>query len=268
MAGERELGIATLVGRRDPPIGWLVFNNPERLNAVSLEMWQAVRDVLAAFAEDPEIRVVVLAGAGDRAFVSGADISQFGSARASAEANARYDAISSAGRAAIADCPKPTLAMIRGYCIGGGLAVALSCDLRIAAEGSQFAIPAGRLGLGYAYASMATLVSVVGPANAKEIMYTARRFSGEEALQMGLVNRLVPATGLEAEVDACAREIAANAPLTLRAAKLAIDAAAGDPGRRDLTAVQAAVDACFASEDYKEGRQAFQEKRRPDFKGR
>jgi len=263
-----ELGISTLLGRREPPVGRLVFNNPDRLNAVSLEMWQAVGDVMGAFSVDPEVRAVVVSGAGERAFVSGADISQFDAVRASPDANAHYNAVSEAGRAAIANCPKPTVAMIRGYCIGGGLAVALSCDLRIAAEGSQFAIPAARLGLGYAFQAMQTLVGIVGPANAKEIMLTARRFTAEEALRMRLVNKVVPAADLETEVEAYAQAIAANAPLTVKAAKLTIDQAMRDAGDRDLGAVQAAVDACFASEDYKEGRAAFAAKRPPRFEGR
>jgi len=263
-----DLGIETLVGRKAAPIGWLIFNNPARRNAVSVEMWAAIPEVMAAFEADPEIRLVVVAGAGGQAFVSGADISQFKDQRADPASEARYSAVSGAGHAALAKFSKPTVAMIRGYCIGGGLAVALGCDLRIAAEGSRFGIPAARLGLGYAFPGLAALTALVGPAYAREIMFTARQFETDEALRMGLVNRVVRAADLEAVVADYAAMIGANAPLTLKAAKLAIAAALQDPERRDLAKVEAAITDCFASEDYAEGRTAFLEKRKPVFRGR
>ena len=183
-AGAVESGTEKLIGRKDGAIGWLIFNNPERRNAVSVDMWAGIPKVLSAFEADPAIRVVVLAGEGDKAFVSGADISQFENVRANPEDNEEYKAVSGGGQAAISRLSKPSIAMIKGFCIGGGLAVALSCDLRIAAEGSRFAIPAAKLGLGYNYSGLATLASIVGPAYAREIMFTARQFDGAEAQKL------------------------------------------------------------------------------------
>jgi len=262
-----ELGVDKLVGRKDGAIGWMIFNNPERRNAVSLDMWRAIPEVLAAFEADPEVRVIVFTGAGERAFVSGADISQFEAERSDAAAEARYSSASAAANAAMAGLSKPSIAMIRGYCIGGGLAVALTCDLRVCSEESRFAIPAARLGLGYGFGGVKALIDVVGPSIAKEILFTARQFSAEEALRVGLVNRVAPATDLERLVRDYAAMIGANAPLTLRAAKLAAREALRDPEKRRLAEVEAAVAACFDSADFKEGRTAFMEKRAPAFRG-
>lgn len=262
-----EYGVEKLVGRKDGQVGWMIFNNPERRNAVSLDMWRAIPDVLAAFEADPEVRVIVFTGAGERAFVSGADISQFEAERNDAAAEARYSSASAAANVAMAGLSKPSIAMIRGYCIGGGLAVALTCDLRICSEESRFAIPAARLGLGYGFGGVKALIDVVGPSIAKEILFTARQFSAEEALRVGLVNRVAPADELERLVRDYAAMIGANAPLTLRAAKLAAREAVRDPDKRRLTEVEAAVAACFDSADFKEGRTAFMEKRAPQFKG-
>lgn len=260
-------GTERIIGRRDGPIGWLIFNNPLRRNAVSLDMWEAIPRVLADYEADPDIRVIVVTGAGDQAFVSGADISQFEAERASPEANARYGQVSGAGQNALQRLTKPSIAMIQGYCIGGGLAVALACDLRIAAEGSKFGIPAARLGLGYEFPGVLKLTETVGPAFAKEIFFTARQFDAAEAYEMGLINRVVPSGDLEVTVREMAEAIGHNAPLTVRAAKLAVNEAMKDPARRDLPKVDAAVAACFASDDYKEGRAAFLEKRLARFKG-
>jgi len=262
-----ELGVEKLVGHKDGAIGWMIFNNPERRNAVSLDMWRAIPEVLAAFEADPEVRVIVFTGAGERAFVSGADISQFEAERSDAAAEARYSSASAAANAAMAGLSKPSIAMIRGYCIGGGLAVALTCDLRVCSEESRFAIPAARLGLGYGFGGVKALIDVVGPSIAKEILFTARQFSAEEALRVGLVNRVAPATDLERLVRDYAAMIGANAPLTLRAAKLAAREALRDPEKRRLAEVEAAVAACFDSADFKEGRTAFMEKRAPAFRG-
>jgi enoyl-CoA hydratase/carnithine racemase len=263
-----DTGTERMIARKDGAIGWLIFNNPARRNAVSVDMWAAIPKALSAFEADPAIRAVVLAGAGDKAFVSGADISQFENVRANPEDNEEYKAVSGGGQAAISRLTKPSIAMIKGFCIGGGLAVALSCDLRIAAEGSRFAIPAAKLGLGYNYAGLATLASIVGPAYAREIMFTARQFDGEEALRMGLINRLVPLADLENTVRDYAGMIGANAPLTVKAAKMAVNEFVKDEARRDIAKVEAAVDACFASADYAEGRKAFMEKRAPNFQGK
>ena len=190
-----------MIAEKDGAIGRLIFNNPARHNAVSLEMWEAVAQIIDDFERDDAVRVIVVSGAGGRAFVSGADISEFKERRASEEAAAAYSKISEGARMRLQETLKPTIAMIRGYCIGGGVGTALACDMRIAAEGSKFGIPAAKLGLGYAYDGIKKLVDLVGPAYAREIFFTARQFTAEEALRMGLVNRVVPAETLEGVVN-------------------------------------------------------------------
>jgi enoyl-CoA hydratase/carnithine racemase len=256
-----------MIARRDGAVGWMLFNNPARHNAVSVDMWKAVPEILDAFAADPAIRVVVLAGVGGKAFISGADISEFGEKRSSREAVEAYNAIADEANRAIIDYRMPTIAMIQGYCIGGGLGVALCCDLRIASDDSRFGVPAAKLGLGYAYPGIKRLADVVGPSFAKEIFYTARQFDAAEALQMGLINRVRPADELEGFVSGYAAMIGGNAPLTIHAVKQCVAEIAKDPDKRDLAACQAAVDTCFASKDYVEGRTAFMEKRKPMFQG-
>src|SRR5712672_174001 len=257
-----------MIAEKDGPIGRLIFNNPARHNAVSLDMWQAVTQIMDDFEGDDAIRAIVVSGAGGRAFVSGADISEFKEKRASADAAAAYSKISESARQRLQDTPKPTIAMIQGYCIGGGVGTALACDMRIAAEGSRFGIPAAKLGLGYAYDGIRRLIDLVGPACAREIFYTARQFSAEEALGMGLINRLVPDGELETDVQNYCDTIAANAPLTIRSAKVSVREALKPESQRDLELCKRLVAECFASEDYAEGRTAFMEKRRPVFKGR
>ena len=262
-----ELPTRKLEAEIDGPVGWLIYNNPERRNALSFEMQQAIPAILEHFERNPEIRVVVIRGAGDRAFISGADISEFGSRRATPEQRREFNAAGARVFETLAGLQKPVVAMIRGYCLGAGLATALQADIRIASDDAQFAIPAARLGLGYAFAGVQSLVQIVGPACASEILLSARRFSAEEALRMGLISRVVPAAELEPSVRELAHEIASNAPLTLGAAKAAIRQALRDPAERDLEALDAKILACFESQDYREGQRAFLEKRRPIFRG-
>ena len=257
-----------ILASREGPIGFLVFNNPERRNAVSLEMWQQAGEVVAEFAHDDSVRVVVLAGAGDRSFVSGADISRFEDERASAGAQERYAKTSSGMRKILREVGKPTLAMIRGYCIGGGMSLALSCDMRICSDDSQFGIPAARLGIGYGIEGLRRLVELVGPSAAKEFIYTARRYRAEEALRMGIVNQVFPAQSLGAAVREIANTIAVNAPLSILTAKRVVDELMKDPAERNVALCEQLVKDCGASEDFIEGRRAFMEKRKPAFEGR
>src|SRR5271168_959332 len=243
-----------LVSCKEAGVGFVIFNNPERHNAVSLEMWEATTGALAKFATDDEVRVVVLTGAGGKAFVSGADISKFASERASLEATRAYDVITAAAFNSIYDFPKPTIAMIRGYCIGGGVGLSLCCDLRICSDNSKFAVPAAKLGLGYGYSGLKKLVDVVGPSFAKEIFYTARQFDAEEARMMGLVNRVVPADELESYVKKYADVIGDNAPLTIATTKFTIGQVVKEDSKRDLAKAAEMVKSCFESKDYVEGR--------------
>ena len=246
----------------------VTFNNPAKLNALSRDMRAALPDLLKTLNSDARVRVIVVTGAGDRAFASGADIAEFGEQRTSPEARAAYDRGQVALTSAWAEVDKPVIAMIRGYCLGGGLLTALQSDIRIASDDSQFGIPAARLGLGYGFGGVTALLNLVSPATAAEILFSARRFPAAEALRMGLVNQVVPVGRLRDTVHGLADSIARNAPLTIAAAKSAIRAAAQPPGQRDLAKVQAQVEACFRSADYLEGQRAFAEKRPPEFTGR
>jgi enoyl-CoA hydratase/carnithine racemase len=248
-------------------VGLITFNQPDKHNAMSVAMWDGFAEILDDFAADPAVRVVVLTGAGHRAFVSGADISEFERERADASAQAEYERRTGAGRAKLAQFPKPVIARIRGYCLGGGLGIALSADLRIAAEDSEFGIPAARLGIAYSFEMVRTLVGLVGSGHARMILYTGTRIDAAEAERIGLVNRVVPDADLSDVVVDLARTIADNAPLSITAAKRAIGAALLDPAEREMEAVRAAITACFDSADYREGRAAFRDKRPPRFRG-
>ncbi|TXJ17399.1 MAG: enoyl-CoA hydratase [Afipia sp.] len=257
-----------VTSRKDGNVGYVIFNNPERRNAMSLEMWEATTRLMDAYARDDSIRVVVLAGAGDKAFVAGADISKFGDERASEEGVRKYNDAVEAAYASVHEFPKPTIAMIRGFCVGGGMGIASCCDLRIASEDARFAVPAAKLGLGYGYPGVKRLMDIVGPSFTKEIFFTARLFDVMEAVEMGLVNRVIENGELEFYVKDYAATIAANAPLTVDSIKFIVGEACKDELKRDMKRCEDMVDACFKSEDYKEGRAAFMEKRKPVFKGR
>ena len=257
-----------MIAKKDDGIGWMIFNNPERRNAMSLAMREAMAEILESFARDEEVRVLVLRGAGGKAFVSGADISEFKDKRNSADAEAIYSEAVSRSRKAMIAFDKPMIAMIEGFCVGGGMATALECDIRLASDDSEFAIPAARLGLAYSFDNLRQLAAVVGPAYAKQILFTGSRLTAQKALEIGLVNDVAPRAELEARVHAMARQIVANAPLTIKAAKATIGEAYKDESSRDMSRVEALIKACFDSRDFKEGREAFMEKRKPVFEGR
>ena len=252
----------------DHGIGWIVFNQPERHNALSLEMWHGLADALAAFSGRDDVRIAVMRGAGGKAFVSGADISEFDSQRANAAQKEAYGRIAGEANRWLARFEKPLIALIEGYCIGGGLATALAADIRFATPDSRFGIPAAKLGLGYEYDGLAKLARIVGPSRARDILFSARFMAADEAHGMGLINFVVSREDIEAEVVDYARRIADNAPLTVKAAKFALNTFERGGRQQDVEQAAVLVDACFDSEDYKEGRRAFAAKRTPQFRGR
>jgi enoyl-CoA hydratase/carnithine racemase len=249
-------------------IGIITFNNPDKRNAMSMEMWEGLGLALIELREDADVRVVILTGAGDKAFMSGADISQFEKNRHNAQASEEYNRKSDTQRALLANYPKPTIACIRGFCLGGGMQMAMLADIRLASDNSQFGIPAAKLGIAYGYDGLKNLVSLVGPSWARLILYTGMRIDSAEALRIGLVDRVIADDKLWGETLEIARTISGNAPLAIKAAKITIAQVLKDKDERDMGAIKAIGTACMDSEDFREGRQAFMEKRKPQFKGR
>jgi len=253
--------------QRDGVLAHLIIDNPARLNALTAKMWAAVPRLIADADADPAVRVIVVRGAGGKAFSAGADISEFDSAR-TGKAVETYDTLNHAAFDALLGAAKPTIAMIDGFCLGGGLGIAACCDLRLASDTATFAIPAAKLGLGYHPRWVRTLLTLAPPPAVKELLFTGRRYTAAEAFSVGLVNRVCSALELETETRALAATIAANAPLTIHAAKAAVDDLTQRPETADIARLEALVKTCFDSADYAEGRRAFGEKRQPNFKGK
>lgn len=260
--------MADILIRREGAVGTLVMSNPDKFNAMTTRMWADLPQRIAELDADPAIHVIVLEGDGDKAFVSGADISQFETDRSSRDAQERYGESVDAAYLAPVAASKPTIAKIRGICMGGGLGLAAACDMRICADDARFRMPAGRLGLGYKQPGVQRFVSLIGVQNTYDLFFTARVFGAQDALRMGFVGQVVAPAELDDAVRSLASTIAENAPLTARAVKLTVNAFLGSPAAATSEAAQAAIDACNSSEDYREGVRAFGEKRKPAFSGR
>jgi len=258
----------SLLLHREPPLVWVTVNRPAAHNALNAAVWAELARAGEELAADREIRVVILRGAGERAFISGADISEFGALRADAGAAVEYDRLSGRAWNALSRTSQPVIAMVNGLCFGGGVAVALACDLRFAADHARFAIPATRLGLSYPMESIERLVHVVGPGAAADMLLSARTLDAAEALRIGLVNRVVAAADLEAATRDYALAMATGAPLTVAAHKLAIRESMRPAAERDVAALREAMRRCFDSADYQEGIAAFLAKRPARFEGR
>ena len=257
-----------ILQRRDGFIAHIIFNQPEKRNAVSLDMWITVNDAIKMLAKDKTVRVLILSGAGGKSFVAGADISKFDNERATKQSVLEYNNMTKKVYDGLANFPKPTIAQIDGFCIGGGVGLAASCDIRYCGTSSQFAIPAAKLGLGYEYEGINRLVKLIGPSFTKEIFYTARRFTAQEMVSMGFINRTIDDKDLSSHCLDVANLIASNAPLTIEATKFIANQCELEESEKNLDACDKKVMLCFESSDYIEGRKAFMEKRNPNFKGK
>lgn len=248
-------------------IAWLKVNNTKRYNAMSLSMWRELASHIHTAEQNPDVRVIAVTGVNDRAFVSGADITEFATLRDSKEQIDAYEQAVSDAQSALIACNKPSIALIQGICMGGGIGIALSCDLRITSANTRFRMPAARLGLGYDIAGMKRSVQVMGYANTADIFFSARTFDGTEALRLGLVNRCFKVEHFDLQVNAVMADLVTNAPLTLKAAKLALRHILCNVDE-PVENVEFAISQCFSSDDYREGQKAFSEKRKPEFQGR
>lgn len=260
--------MAELVVEKKGSVGYITFSNPNKMNAMTVQMWAGVPTAIEAFDRDPDVRVIVLAGAGEKAFISGADISQFEALRASQDSQEVYENAVTAAMNAPVQCSKPVIAKIRGFCFGGGLGMAAACDIRICSEEATFRMPAARLGLGYGHKGIKRFTDLIGLANATDIFVTARRFDSADALRMGFVSKVCTLADLDGVVDQYTKMISENAPLTVAASKYSIRQVCAAPEDQDIAGAVQMVEKCFASEDFKEGRAAFMEKRQAVFKGR
>jgi enoyl-CoA hydratase len=258
----------TLLVEKRGAVGWIVFNQPAKRNAINGAMWRGIPKAMSEFDADPQVRCIAFRGAGTEAFASGADISEFEEIRAEKSSVAQYDGLLDQVLHSIQGSPKPSVAMIHGFCLGGGLEVALACDLRYGGQSAQFGIPAARLGLAYNVEGHKRLLETVGHARAREIMYLGRRYSAQEGLAMGLVNALFADAELERETQAILDTLCTNAPLAIANSKTIIEEYVKSSGPPDAGRIAAAIDRCAKSDDYHEGRRAFMEKRKPAFKGR
>jgi enoyl-CoA hydratase/carnithine racemase len=260
--------MAELLITKNAAVGTITISNPNKMNAMSVQMWMDLPKAIRAFDADPEVRVIVITGQGEKAFVSGADISQFDTLRSSPQTQKDYEDAVADSMIAPLECSKPVIAKIRGFCFGGGLGLAAACDIRICSENSNFRMPAARLGLGYGHTGIKRFTDVIGLANATDIFVTARRFDAEDALRMGFVSRVCSVDEIDAVVDQYTQAISENAPLTVAASKFIVRTVCAHPAEQDLARAEEMVKTCFASEDFKEGRAAFMEKRPAQFKGR
>lgn len=256
-----------ITSRTDGHVTWICLDNPARMNALNSAMWKILPERIADAEKNKKVRAIVLHGAGERAFSAGADISEFGLVR-TGNAAMRYDELNHAAFNSVMNCAKPTIAMVQGFCMGGGMEIALCCDLRLSTNDAIYSIPAAKLGIGYNPRWIRPLLSALSAAQAKEVLFTGRRFTADEALQMGMVSRLCEPETLEKETSEMAQMIAENAPLSVYAAKRCIDEFLNSPQDPDMAALDKLIEACFESEDYAEGRTAFGEKRKPVFQGK